>query len=211
MLLVHGTNGDVDTVNLLAQTRRLDAGELGAGSVAAPDRDYRLYEGDCIVPRGAPLRLSHGNRIENGTAMRVVGVEESADRIAVRFERADATEALATLDLAPLRQADASLRRPALRLAYAMHPNPAQGATVARTATLGQAIADRNAVYVADTRARYGHTVHLAREDFGTQGTDGERLMQYAATISDSRVRRASIGYARSEGRRLSDSEGLGR
>lgn len=73
-----------------------------------------------------------------------------------------------------------------------MHPNPAQGATVDRTATLGDPIADRNATYVADTRARYGHTVHLAREDLGTDGTDADRLERYATAISESRARSAS-------------------
>ena len=206
MLLVHGTNGDVDTVNDLAQARRLDAGELGTRSIAAPDRDYRLYEGDSIVLRGAPLRLPDGRRIENGTTMRLVGVDESVDRVTVRFTRASAAEELATLDLAPMRHADTSLRRPALRLAYAMHPNPAQGATVARTATLGHAIADRNSVYVADTRARYGHTVHLAREDFGSDGTDADRLARYASALSELRAQRASISYRRDEARRLSRS-----
>lgn len=86
-------------------------------------------------------------------------------------------------------------RTPALRLAYAMHPNPAQGATVARTATLGHPIADRNAVYVADTRARYGHTVHLAREDLGIDGTDADRLDRYAAAISESHARSSSLAY----------------
>lgn len=55
MLLVHGTNDDVDTVNELAQIRRLEAGELGTAHVRAPDRDYHLHEGDAIVLRGAPL------------------------------------------------------------------------------------------------------------------------------------------------------------
>ena len=90
-----------------------------------------------------------------------------------------------------------------------MHPNPAQGATVARTATLGHAIADRNATYVADTRARYGHTVHLAREDFGVDGTDADRLDRFAVTISDPRIRRASISYKRDAERRRSNSREL--
>jgi ATP-dependent exoDNAse (exonuclease V) alpha subunit len=77
-----------------------------------------------------------------------------------------------------------------------MHPNPAQGATVDRTAALSHPIADRNATYVADTRARYGHTIHLAREDLGTDGTDADRLERYAATISESRARSASIRLA---------------
>jgi hypothetical protein len=74
-----------------------------------------------------------------------------------------------------------------------MHPNPAQGVTVERTATLGHAVADRNVTYVADTRAIYDHKVHLVREDLGTDGTD--RLKRYAEAISASRSHAASARY----------------
>jgi conjugative relaxase-like TrwC/TraI family protein len=204
MLLVHGTNGDVDTVNELAQAQRLDAGEVGPRSVVAPDRDYRLHEGDTIVLRGAPIRLESGKRIENGTMMRVTAVDEQRDRLAVKFDRPGQGEDTATLDLRPLREAPAGPRRPALRLAYAMHPNPAQGATLARTAALGHPVADRNASYVADTRARYGHTIHLSREDLGVNGTDADRLDRHAAAISESRSRSASVAYRPDPARRLS-------
>ena len=128
--------------------------------------------------------------------MRVTAVDDRSDRITVTFARAGARAETALVDLGPLRHPPPGLRAPALRLAYAMHPNPAQGATVDRTATLGHPVADRNAVYVADTRARYGHTVHLAREDLGTDGTDEDRLERYAAAISESRARAASIAFA---------------
>jgi conjugative relaxase-like TrwC/TraI family protein len=196
MLLVHGTNGDVDTANLLAQRARYQAGELSADSVPAPDRDYQLHAGDLIVLRGAPLLLIGGDRIENGTGMRITCVNPRRDQIQVALTPAHARAPVcATIDLTPLRQTWPGLRQPALRLAYAMHPNPAQGATVDRTAALGHPIADRNATYVADTRARYGHTIHLAREDLGTDGTDADRLDRYAQSISDSRSRAASIRY----------------
>jgi conjugative relaxase-like TrwC/TraI family protein len=196
LLLVHGTNGDVDTVNILAQRARRSADELGADSVPAPDRDYQLHAGDLIVLRGAPLLLPGGDRIENGTVMRITGVNPRRDQIQVALTRTHARNALcSTVDLTPLRQTWPGLRQPALRLAYAMHPNPAQGATVERTASLGHPIADRNATYVADTRAIYHHTVHLARDDLGTDGTDVDRLQRHAQTISDSRSRAASIRY----------------
>jgi hypothetical protein len=196
MLLVHGTNGDVDTVNVLAQHRRRDGGELGDQAVPAPDRDYQLHVGDRLVLRGAPLRLPTGTRIENGTTMDVLAVDARSDQLTVRLPDGNKP----TIDLKPLRHAHGD-RRPALRLAYAMHPSPAQGATVARTAALGHPVADRNATYVADTRARYGHKVHLAREDLGTDGTDEDRLARYAETISASRSRDASTRYRREQRR----------
>lgn len=141
--------------------------------------------------------------------MRITEVDERHDRISVSFSRAGAHTETATIDVAFLR-APPGVRQPALRLAYAMHPNPALGATVDRTATLGHPIADRNAVYVADTRARFGHTVHLAREDLSTEGTDADRLEHYAATISDSRSRRAGISYDVDRHRRLASYRDLG-
>jgi hypothetical protein len=59
-------NGDVDTVNVLAQHRRREAGELGPDSIQSPDRDYAIHPGDRLILRGAPLRLETGERIENG-------------------------------------------------------------------------------------------------------------------------------------------------
>ena len=194
VLIVHGTNGDVDTVNVLAQRRRLEAGELADARVRAPDHDYDIHGNDVIVLRGAPLRLPGGGRIENGTTMTVAGVDPGTQTISVRFSTGAGAQCTANIDVASMRTTEAE-RRPSLRLAYAMHPNPAQGATVDRTAALAHPIADRNATYVGDTRARFGHTVYLAREDLGTEGTDEDRVARYSEAISSSRSRAASIRY----------------
>ena len=61
-------------------------------------------------------------------------------------------------------------RAAAVRLNYAMHSFPAQGATVHGTATLaGHWSQAKQETYVGDTRAIYRHTVHVAREDLGTR------------------------------------------
>lgn len=66
MLLVHGTNGDVDTVNLLAQGDRLAAGELGPRSIRAPDREYDLHEAtrSCSAAHHCACRPAAGSRTE---------------------------------------------------------------------------------------------------------------------------------------------------
>ena len=75
-----------------------------------------------------------------------------------------------------------------------MHSFPAQGATVRGTATLaGHWSQAKQETYVGDTRAIYRHTVHLARDDLGTDGTDEDRIGRYAQRISDNRQRHASI------------------
>ena len=113
------------------------------------------------------------------------------------MDHPDAGRRTAQLDLAPLRRDLPGIRRPAIRLAYAQHPNPAQGATVERTATHGHPVADRKAVYVADTRAKHDHAVHLAREDLGLDDTDEDRLARYAEHISATRSGDASVRYRR--------------
>ena len=102
---------------------------------------------------------------------------------------------LVQIDQAKLRAEHAAGKRAAaVRLNYAMHSFPAQGATVHGTATLaGHWSQAKQETYVGDTRAIYRHTVHLAREDLGTNGTDEDRLSRYAQRISDNRQRHASI------------------
>jgi hypothetical protein len=82
-------------------------------------------------------------------------------------------------------------------LNYAMHSFPAQGATVHASATLaGHWSQAKRETYVGDTRAIYRHSVHVAREDLGTNGTDQDRIDRYAQRIAADRQRHASIRSA---------------
>lgn len=77
-----------------------------------------------------------------------------------------------------------------------MHSFAARGATIRATATLaGHWSQAKQETYVGDTRAIYRHTVHVAREDLGTSGTDEDRISRYAQRISENRQRRASIHW----------------
>jgi conjugative relaxase-like TrwC/TraI family protein len=204
MLIVHGPNSDVDLVNELAQRKRLDAGELGEQAVSAVDRDYQLRAGDLVAIRGAAYTFppcSDGpppKRVENGQIALIDAVDPAKDTVRLLVREPGAEPRLVEIDQARLRAEHAAGQRTAaVRLAYAMHSFPAQGATVEGTATLaGHWSQAKRETYVGDTRAVYRHTVHLAREDLGVSGTDEDRVARYARRITANRQRLASISSA---------------
>jgi hypothetical protein len=135
LLVVHGSNEDVDAVNVIAQAHRRAAGEPGADSVRAVDRDYNLHVGDVVMLRNAPYTPPGRPRVENGATGTIAAVDPARDRVAVLMRQPTGHEQLAVFDLAGMRM-EAGTRTPALRLAYAMHPSPAQGVTVKRSVAL---------------------------------------------------------------------------
>jgi hypothetical protein len=203
-LIVHGPNSDVDVVNELAQQKRLEAGELGEQAIRAVDRDYLLRPGDVVAVRNAAYTFPaqpgrpRSKRIENGQTATVESVNPERDTVTLLLREPDADPRLVEIDQARLRaQHAAGNRAAAIRLNYALHSFPAQGATVHGTATLaGHWSQAKNETYVGDTRAIYRHSVHVAREDLGTDGTDEDRIGRYAQRISADRRRHASIRQA---------------
>ena len=203
-LIVHGPNSDVDLVNELAQQRRLEAGELGTQAVPAVDRNYLLRPGDLVAIRDAAYRFpprSDGprpKRVENGQIAVIDAVDPEKDAVRLLVREPGAEPRLVEIDQARLRAEHAAGKRAAaVRLAYAMHSFPAQGATVQGTATLaGHWSQAKRETYVGDTRAIYRHTVHVAREDLGVDGTDEDRIARYAQRIAENRQRLASIRSA---------------
>ncbi|MGH3026814.1 MAG: hypothetical protein ACRDLR_10235, partial [Gaiellaceae bacterium] len=210
-LIVHGPNSDVDLVNELAQQKRLDAGELGAQAVPAIDRDYLLRPGDVVAIRNAAYTFSalpdgtRTKRIENGQHAVVDSVDADKDALRLLVREPGAEPRLVEIDQARLRtQHAAGQRAAAVRLNYALHSFPAQGATVRGASTLaGHWSQAKRETYVGDTRAVYRHSVHVAREDLGTDGTDEDRANRYAQRISENRQRLASIRRARDPTLRL--------
>jgi conjugative relaxase-like TrwC/TraI family protein len=203
-LIVHGPNSDVDLVNELAQQRRLEAGELGEQAVPAVDRNYLLRPGDLVAIRDAaytfPPRADgpRPKRVENGQIAVIDSVDADKDTVRLLVREPGAEPRLVEIDQARLRAEHAAGKRAAtVRLAYAMHSFPAQGATVHGTATLaGHWSQAKRETYVGDTRAIYRHTVHIAREDLGVDGTDEDRITRYAQRIAENRHRLASIRSA---------------
>jgi conjugative relaxase-like TrwC/TraI family protein len=200
-LIVHGPNRDVDLVNELAQHKRHEAGELGREVIRAVDRNYLIHPGDLVAVRNAAYSCSaqpgrsRPRRIENGQTAIVESVDPQRDTLTLMLREPGAEPRLVEIDHARLRaQHLAGKRAAAIRLNYAMHSFPAQGATVHGTATLaGHWSQAKQETYVGDTRAIYRHTVHVAREDLGTDGTDEDRINRYAKRISENRHRHASI------------------
>jgi conjugative relaxase-like TrwC/TraI family protein len=204
MLIAHGPNSDVDLINELAQQRRLEAGELGEQAMPAVDRDYPLRPGDLVAIRDAAYTFPPGpdgarpKRIENGQLAVIETVDPDNDTLRLLVHEPGAEPRLVQIDQARLRAEHAAGKRAAaVRLAYAMHSFPAQGATVHGTATLaGHWSQAKRETYVGDTRAIYRHTVHVAREDLGLDGTDEDRIARYAQRIAENRQRLPSIRSA---------------
>jgi conjugative relaxase-like TrwC/TraI family protein len=203
-LIVHGPNSDVDLVNELAQRRRLEAGELGEQAVSAVDREYLLRPGDLVAIRNAAYTFPprpggpRPKRVENGQIALIDAVDVEKDTMTLLVREPGAQPRLVEIDQTRLRAEHATGKRAAaVRLAYAMHSFPAQGATVHGTATLaGHWSQAKRETYVGDTRAVYRHTVHVAREDLGVDGTDEDRTARYAQRITQNRQRLASIRSA---------------
>jgi conjugative relaxase-like TrwC/TraI family protein len=203
-LIVHGPNSDVDLVNELAQHKRLAAGELDEHAIRAVDRDYLLRPGDLVAIRNAAYAFPtqpgrpRPERIENGQTATVQSVDPKRDILTLLLREPGAEPRLVQIDQARLRAQHATGKHAAaVRLNYAMHSFPAQGATVHAGATLaGHWSQAKRETYVGDTRAICHHTVHVAREDLGTDGTDQDRIDRHAQRIAANRQRHATIHSA---------------
>ena len=190
-LIVHGPNSDVDLVNELAQQRRLEAGELGTQAVPAVDRNYLLRPGDVVAVRDAAYTFPPGSdgfrpkRVENGQIAVIDAVDPDKDAVRLLVREPGADPRLVEIDQARLRTEHAAGKRgAAVRLAYAMHSFPAQGATVQGTATLaGHWSQAKRETYVGDTRPSTGtRSTSRAR----TSGSMGPTRTASPATHSGS-------------------------
>ncbi len=197
ILVVHGANEDVDRVNELAQERRIGAGDLGEESVKAVDRTYRLHRGDVVMLRESAYAPDDGDRrVENGTIGIVDSVDARADVVRVRLEEPGVESRIVEIDQRVLRDRmrRGEQRVPALRLAYAFHPFPLQGATVKDVAVLaGHHSQDKEGTYTADTRAEWYLHVHVDRESLGLDRDDEERYVIYGKRVMASQERMASL------------------
>jgi hypothetical protein len=184
--------------------KRLEAGELGESAIREVDRDYLLRPGDLVAIRNAAYTFPtqpgqpRPRRIENGQVATVEAVDPRCDTLTLLLREPGCEPRLVEIDQARLRaEYAAGNRTAAVRLNYALHSFPAQGATFRGSATLvGHWSQSKQETYVGDTRAIYRHTVHVAREDLGTEGTDENRIGRYAQRISADRQRHASIRSA---------------
>jgi conjugative relaxase-like TrwC/TraI family protein len=138
IMVVHGSNDDVDLVNRLAQQRRRATQDLGDQSVKAVDRDYRIYPGDVVMLREGAYQFEPGpsgerpRRIENGTIGIVDSVDPYEDQLRVVLNEPGAQPRLVVIDQRRLRRelTTGGERVAAPRLAYAFHVYPVQGGHV---------------------------------------------------------------------------------
>ncbi|HEX6359468.1 MobF family relaxase, partial [Actinophytocola sp.] len=224
VMLVHGSNADVDAVNVLAQQRRYEAGELSRHSVEAVDRSYRLRVGDSVMLRNSAYVLGPQEggprRVENGQVATIQAIDVQRDVVTVRLiGRGKGAGDSVDIDMGRLRRehADELFRLaaggkpapslpPSLRLFYGCHTFPEQGATEAGTAELGHPVQGKESSYVAASRAKYRHSVHVAREDLlideeldtpgiVTEIPDEEFFGRYADKLQRSQRKQASIAY----------------
>ncbi|MDW5597435.1 MobF family relaxase, partial [Conexibacter stalactiti] len=207
VLIVHGSNEDVDAVNELAQALRLRANEIGGDSVAAVDRGYRIHAGEVVMlreaayePPGETEDALGPERIENGTMGLVTRVDAASERVWVEFETPDGDSREEVVDLRELRRKHAKKkdgdRVAALRLAYAGHPFPMQGATFDYIGSLWGHWSQRNEeTYSGDTRAKLYLDVWGDRESFGLEGDDDDRYERFAKRIEKRFHKLASITY----------------
>lgn len=189
LMVVHTSNRDVDTANMLAQAKRIEAGELGRASVRAPDRDYTLHTGDRVMFRTAPYKLDERGapRVENGTRGTITKVDVMRNAVTVALEESGREPRTVRVELG---------RCAALRLDYASHVYPAQGDTRSRTAELtGGAGTNREAAYVGGSRLRDRHDLYTSREALGTDGTDHDRWHRLAQQMDTSQRQAPSIDH----------------
>jgi conjugative relaxase-like TrwC/TraI family protein len=219
VLVVYGTNEDVDRVNALAQAKRIEAGEIGGPSVAAVDRGYRLHAGDVVMLRETAYRPAESEpggprpeRVENGTMGTVLVVDPGRQLVTVGFDTPDDGMREVTMDLGELRarweeqearraRGEKGERVPSLRLSIAGHVFPLQGGTWWYTGSLwGDGRMRLEDVISGDARAKHVLDVHVDRESLGREGTDTEKLARKAKGLKEIRHKLASVTHEERRG-----------
>lgn len=204
-MIVQGSNQDIDAVNSLAQERRLRGGQIGGASVSAPGGDRCFFVGDQVVLRGAAYRFDpdlDGNLerpVENGTHGIVRDLDPERKVIGVELREPGVEPRRVEIDLSlPPRERDEfgeGFGEPSWRLAYALHPNPAQGRSIFSVNHLGGHWSqDQESSYVGLSRQIAELHDHVSYEGFHGE-SEMEWLEEYARRLSTSRRRAASIRY----------------
>lgn len=224
ILIVHGSNDDVDDVNVLAQQCRMQKSQLGDLGIQAVDRSYKIYEEDVVILRGGAYDFdplpdgSRARRVVNGQIGIVDTVDLERDVVWVSIREPGHKQRLVEFELGRLRLEHAEeaarlaaggkptkWRPPTLRLAYASHPFTNMGRTVDGDAVLWHPTGGKEGGYVAESRSRHQHWLYAARSDLvaegGTladvkaKGSDEPFYKELARQLATTRRRLASIRY----------------
>ncbi len=135
-LMIASRRADVLDLNLLAQARRIDAGELTGDGIAAGQYEYRV--GDRVLCR----RRDAAAGVINGDYATVEMIDAGTGSLVVSTDRGHRAT------LTPQYVKDH------VQLGYAITAHLAQGTTVESAFVLGTGGMSREAVYVAMTRGR---------------------------------------------------------
>ena len=169
LVICEGSNDQVDDLNAQLQAIRHDHGELGETAIDVPGRPYALHEGDEVVIRAQFHDTEHGT-IRNGERATIARTDD--DRVVLNLTG----ERDLALTTDGLKQAD-------VRLAYAQHAHPAQGATTGVAIDVFSALSTRRGQYVALTRGRDEHRLVTSYEDL--QVDHGESRGAALAALAD--------------------------
>ena len=188
VMITDASNHELDMLNKHAQQHRLDGGELGTEVVAMPELPYGLRSGDEIIFT-AQHRVPGQERVENGTRGTITQASERDSRVLVRT------------DEPKRRDVDVSTREfEGLRLAYAQHVYKAQGLTSDRALVLtGGWQTDREAAYVALTRAREQTNIYTSREDLGHASLNTDAVNRLAERANKTNAQQTSISRETAE------------
>jgi conjugative relaxase-like TrwC/TraI family protein len=159
LVLTEAGNEQVDELNAQLQAIRFDAGELGPDRLEVPGRPYVLRRSDLVVVR-AQFEHAGVGVVRNGERGTVAAVEGGRALLDFGAGRR------ALLDADGIREAD-------VRLAYAQHSNPAQGATTGHAIDLFGAVSTRRGQYVALTRGRQTHWLVTSYDDLEVELAEG--------------------------------------
>ena len=159
LVLTEGGNEQVDELNAQLEAIRIEAGELGSDQVQVHGRPYGLRRSDQVVVR-AQFEHAGVGIVRNGERGTIAAVED--DR--ALLDLGDGRRAM--LDGDGIRQGD-------VRLAYAQHSNPAQGATTGHAIDLFSSLSTRRGQYVALTRGRETHWLVTSYEDLEVELAEG--------------------------------------
>jgi len=178
-LIADASNQEIDRLNARAQHLRSEHGELGHHTLQHPDRHYSLHQGDLIAftKQHRPPRQP---RVENGSRGEITAITLRGITIAL-----DGSERHINLRQEHL---------DTIRLGYAQHVYPQQGATVERSVVLtGGWQTSKESAYVEATRARHGTDWYLARDQLGNEGQDPHRIRRLAEHMRSSRTQTPSL------------------
>ncbi|MBJ7610885.1 MAG: relaxase domain-containing protein, partial [Candidatus Dormibacteraeota bacterium] len=170
-MVIDTTNAERDSANRIAQSKRLEAGELGS-DVLELTNGRQLHVGDRVLFNEIH-RLARGQRVENGTPATVLSVEPK--QVALELQEPAGSRTVNVDAAAPL------------ELAYARHVYKAQGMTteVANIAIGPQTSQQR--LYVMASRSRESTHVHAVRAEVEELGADAE-VLEPAAELTASEL-----------------------